>query len=282
MKTKLRIKGTIAVGVLALVSGILTTGFAGPAAAAGNPPWEPDPSSVGGLAFYNAAGQRIYSGNLTDSPIAAYVEGSSTVRAGDTVATLYGYLPVNGELPTQWSGEQLGQTTTYPNPSAPPPLNTATLPVETGNSGDETIATLEADFPNTDTTSDGYAHMYQLRLYTNAPRKVQTTEYDSTDILISGTKWWVVYPSPPLTILPTTLPKAKVGVLYSATLTAIGGTGTYTWSLATGSKLPSALVLSSAGVISGKPKVAGKFKFTVKVQDGTNTATQLFKLVVKT
>jgi hypothetical protein len=279
---KLRIKGTVALGVLTLVSGILTMGFAGPASAAGNtPPWEPDPSSVGSLAFYNAAGQQIYSGNLTDSPIAAYVEGSSTIRSGDSVATLYGYLPVNGQLPTQWSGEQLGQSTTFPNPSAPAPLNTSSLPVETGNAGDENIATLEIDYPNTDTSTDGYAGMYQLRLYTNAPRKVQSTEYDSADIFVSGTQWYEVYPPGPLTILPTTLAKATVGKAYSATLTAIGGSGTYTWSLATGSKLPKKLKLSTAGVISGKPTTAGKYKFTVKVSDGTNTATLAEKLTVK-
>jgi hypothetical protein len=279
---KWRIKGTVAAGMLALVSGILTTGFAGTASAQPTtPPWEPDPSSVGSLAFYNASGQQIYSGNLTDSPIAAYVEGSSTIRSGDTVATLYGYLPVNGQLPTQWSGEQLGQTTTFPNPSAPAPLNTSTLPLETGNTGDESISTLEVDYPNTDKSADGYAGMYQLRLYTNAPRKVQSTEYDSADILVSGTQWFEVYPPGPLTILPTKLAKATVAKAYSATLTAIGGTGTYTWSLATGSKLPKALVLSSAGVISGKAKVAGTYKFTVKVTDGTNTATQAEKLTVK-
>jgi hypothetical protein len=278
---KLRIKGTIAIGVLTLVSGVLTMGFAGPAGASGNPPWEPDPSSVGGLAFYNASGQQIYGGNLTDSPIAAYVEGSSTVRSGDTVATLYGYLPVNGELPTQWSGEQLGETTTFPNASAPAPLNTSTLPVETGNAGDETIATLEADYPNTDHSTDGYAGMYQLRLYTNAPRHTQTTEYDSADILISGSTWSVVYPSPPLTITTSKLAKATVKKAYSATLTASGGSGTYTWSLATGSKLPKKLVLSTAGVISGKPTTAGKYKFTVQVSDGTNNATKALTLTVK-
>ena len=125
--------------------------------------------------FYNAAGQQVTGGNLTDSPVAAYVEGTSTIRSGDSVATLYGYLPVNGQPTSEWSGEQLGLTTTFPNTGAPPPLNTATLPVETGNSGDKNIATLETDYPNNDHSTDGYAGMYQLRLYTNAPR--QGTEH---------------------------------------------------------------------------------------------------------
>ena len=171
--------------LLALVSGLLTLGIAaGPASAAGTPPWEPDPDSVGSLTFYNAAGQQITGGNLTDSPIAAYVEGSATVRAGDTVANLYGYLPVNGQSTSEWSGEQLGQSTTFPNTSAPAPLNTSTLPVETGHSGDENLSTLEVDFPQNGTGA--YAGMYQLRLYTNAPHKSQTTTYDSADISVNS------------------------------------------------------------------------------------------------
>ena len=199
---------TVALGsaLLALTSGLITLGLpAGPAAAAGPPPWEPDPGAVGGLTFYNAAGQQVTGGNLTDSPIAAYVEGSATVRSGDTVATLYGYLPKSGQQPSAWSGEQLGGSTTFPNGSAPVPLNTASLPVETGASGDQTVAGLQSDYPNTDTSSDGYAGIYQLRLYTNAAHKTQTSTYDAADIQISGSTWSVVYPAPSLTSTTTTV-----------------------------------------------------------------------------
>ena len=181
-----------------------------PAGASSAPPWEPDPDSVGGLVFYNSSGQVVTGGNITDSPIAAYVQGSSTVRTGDTVATLYGYLPVNGQPTSEWSGEQLGLTTIFPNPSAPAPLNASPLPLETGNSGDETLQTLEADFPNNDHSNDGYAGMYQLRLYTNAPHKTQTTVYDSADILISGSTWSVVFPQS-ATPTTTTLTASPAG-----------------------------------------------------------------------
>ncbi len=199
------IHGVAVTSLAALATGLLTVGFVGTASATGTPPWEPDPNSVGGLLFYNASGQQITGGNLTDSPVAAYVEGTATVRSGDTVATLYGYLPVNGELPTEWSGEQLGESTAFPNASAPAPLNTAVLPVETGASGDETLGTLETDYPNTDTSNDGYAGMYQLRLYTNAAKRTQTTTYDSADIAISGSTWSVAYPAPTLTTTTTSL-----------------------------------------------------------------------------
>lgn len=178
-----------------LATGLLAVFDAGPVSAVTVPPWEPDPNSVGGLLFFNSSGQAVAGGSVNDSPIAAYVEGASLVRSGDTVATLYGYLPIDGEQPSAWSGEQLGGSTTFPNAAAPSPLNTSSLPLETGADGDETLATLESDFPNKDTSSDGYVGMYQLRLYTNAAHKSQTTTYDSADILISGSSWSVVYPA---------------------------------------------------------------------------------------
>ena len=117
--------------------------------------------------------------------------------------------------------EQLGLTTIFPNASAPAPLNTSPLPLETGNSGDETLQTLEADFPNNDHSNDGYTGMYQLRLYTNAPHKTQTTVYDSADILISGSTWSVVYPASatPTTTTLTASPASPQPVGTQETLT---------------------------------------------------------------
>ena len=72
----------------------------------------------------------------------------------------------------------------------------------------------------------------------------------------------------PLTITTDSLPDGYAGTEYSQTLTATGGTGTYTWSIIDGN-LPDGLTLdSSTGVISGTPNTAGTFNFTVKVDDG--------------
>lgn len=188
---------------------------------AATPPWEPDKTDeVGGLVFYNAEGQVITGGSLTDSPVAAYVEGTNTIVAGDTKATLFGYLPVKGQSPGQWSGEALGSSTTYPNPSYPSPLNTTGLPVEAGNSGDETIGQLEEDFPNTDSSDDGYADMYQLRLRTSAPDAGLSTTWDSADIMVNNTEgtWSVVYSQSPATPTKTSLSVSATKVTYGATL----------------------------------------------------------------
>jgi hypothetical protein len=70
-----------------------------------------------------------------------------------------------------------------------------------------------------------------------------------------------------LTIGPAVLPAATVGQSYSHQLITTGGTSPYHYSLASGSSLPTGLALSSSGLISGSPKVAGNTKVTVKVGD---------------
>src|SRR5204863_4776735 len=66
----------------------------------------------------------------------------------------------------------------------------------------------------------------------------------------------------------STLPSGVVGAAYSQTLTATGGTGPYSWSLASGS-LPQGLNLSSSGVLSGTPSAEGSFNFTIRATDSS-------------
>ena len=221
------IRSTLATVILAGAGGILTLGVSGIASAAGTPPWQPETASVGTILFFNAAGQQITGGNLTDSPIAAYFEGTVAPRAGDTKATLYGYLPVNGQAPGSWSGDQLSGPTAFPDASAPGALATATLPLVAGASGDESLAQLAANYPNNDVSADGYAGIYELRLKTSASGVSQTATYDSVDIAISGTganaTWSVAYPTPTLNATSTVLtaaPTSPQTAGTSVTLTA--------------------------------------------------------------
>jgi subtilisin family serine protease len=75
-------------------------------------------------------------------------------------------------------------------------------------------------------------------------------------------------PPPPVpTVTTTTLPGGQVGVAYSQTLEATGGTPPYAWSLESGS-LPAGLGLDSVtGAITGTPTSAGTATFTAKVTD---------------
>jgi hypothetical protein len=77
-------------------------------------------------------------------------------------------------------------------------------------------------------------------------------------------------PQPPLGIVGSSLSSlttGKVGIPYSATITANGGTQLYTWSIVSGQGiLPPGIQLdASSGAISGTPTSNGAFPFTVSV-----------------
>ena len=69
-----------------------------------------------------------------------------------------------------------------------------------------------------------------------------------------------------LQITTAQLPDATVSGAYGATLSATGGSAPYTWGLFNGT-LPAGLSLSAAGTVSGTPRVAGAYPFTVQVKD---------------
>ena len=60
----------------------------------------------------------------------------------------------------------------------------------------------------------------------------------------------------PLTITTSILPNGRVGVTYSATLAATGGTTPYTWSLTSGTLPPGLSLNASTGAINGTPSLA--------------------------
>lgn len=76
------------------------------------------------------------------------------------------------------------------------------------------------------------------------------------------------------------LPVARVGTPYSVSLTAMGGSGPYTWDLIKGA-LPRGIAFQPSGVLSGTPNEQGSFAFTLQVIDSAKTvAADDFKLQV--
>jgi hypothetical protein len=72
--------------------------------------------------------------------------------------------------------------------------------------------------------------------------------------------------SVPLAILTTSLPAVTAGTAYNQTMTAYGGQAPYTWSIVAGT-LPTGIVLSGDGVISGNPVSAGTSTVTFRAVD---------------
>ncbi|MCW2595845.1 MAG: hypothetical protein JWP39_1733, partial [Jatrophihabitans sp.] len=92
-------------------------------------------------------------------------------------------------------------------------------------------------------------------------------------------------PAAPLVVSTANLAAGHAGARYSTTLVASGGLHPYHWALVSGSKLPSGLILTSSGSITGTPTKAQTASFTARVTDAarpTRTATRRFSLTVHT
>jgi hypothetical protein len=83
---------------------------------------------------------------------------------------------------------------------------------------------------------------------------------------------------------PPALPGARLGFEYYQFLAAARGTSPYTWSVASGSALPSGFTLSSVGLLSGHSAPAkGNFSFILQLNDSANPSvavTQTFSLAI--
>jgi len=101
-------------------------------------------------------------------------------------------------------------------------------------------------------------HLEGVAMYDYQANKITSTTVDGS-----------VHVADVLGVTTTSLPEAKVGDVYSATLAATGGQPPYTWG-ATG--LPAGLTCSTDGVISGTPTASGDFTVTVTVTDSAGPA----------
>jgi hypothetical protein len=192
------------VAAATVVSGTLVAGLAGTAHATTVPPWEVAqppattpavaPDELGGLTFYNSSGQVITGGNISDNPIAAYVQGNTSLQSSPTLADLNGFTPVINVNPGAWNEVQFSSSA-LPNtgPSTPTALANSSLPLYQGQSG-YSLSILTETYPNKDTSSDGYAGIYVLRLQTYHHPNTSTT-YDSADISVNASTgaWSLVY-----------------------------------------------------------------------------------------
>ncbi len=91
----------------------------------------------------------------------------------------------------------------------------------------------------------------------------------------TGSRQYIVTADcPAIAVAPLSLPDGAVGSAYSYSLSATAGTAPFTFSVVSGA-LPSGLTLSSAGLLSGTPDVAGQSAFGIGVTDATGCSASL-------
>jgi len=191
----------VAAATAAASAGLLVSAGGAAVAAGGGgptPPWistetvQPE----GFVTFYNAQGQVVTGGNLTDPTMAAYAVASAPdTRTGDFKAALFAYTPVAGENPLLWSGQEITLATAYPNASAPGAIATTANPVVSGGA-DVDLAQYVSNIPNTQTAS-GYPGLYDIRLETSGIGQPDNPDYFYETVISVDTStgtWSVDYP----------------------------------------------------------------------------------------
>jgi hypothetical protein len=185
-------------------------------------------------------------------------------------------------------------------PAPPPPLSITTSSVDDGVNGTAYSQTLAASGgTGTRTWSltsssgplpDGLS-LSNAGVISGTPTVTNTFDFtvqaqDSSSPPQTDTQALSIRIADPLSITTNSLADGEDNKAYNQTITATGGVGPYSWSIASGS-LPAGLSLGSSTsnsvVLSGNPTQGGSFTFTVQVEDSTSpaqTASQPYTILV--
>ena len=182
-------------------------------------------------------------------------EFSFTMLAGLQITT--NTLPQGASVGAPYSATLQAMLVTNLSPltgSQPGSLTWSVLP---GGSLPPGLALANGVISGTPTTEGTYQFQVQAEL--DATRKHHQT-YSITvrqPLTVAATK---PFAAPPL---PTAW---EVGLPFSAKLTPSGGSGSYTFTIASGS-LPAGLALAADGTVSGTPRTAGGYQATLRLSD---------------
>ena len=80
-------------------------------------------------------------------------------------------------------------------------------------------------------------------------------------------------PEREISVRPARPPSSEVGIRVAKTFTATGGSGPYTWALASGALPPGVVLDPTKGTVAGTPQKAGGFAFSVTATDSEGRVT---------
>jgi len=230
-------------------------------------------SAVGGTGPYTWSASGLFSG-LAINPLTGAITG--TPSAVPSATTIYVTVTATDSAGNKVASQPLSLTI---NPASALPTQTQISQMITDASsgmlsGDE-VGLFSSYFGNGQNQSQiphGFTANSEFAYAMNMPGSPSNGSSakgtNGITYYFSNGSWSDNAPAGILTISTTTLPSATSGSAYNASLSAVGGTGPYTWSA---SGLPSGLSLN-AGTISGTPSVAGTYQISVTVTDSTGAA----------
>ena len=268
-------------------------------------------SGSGGTFTLQVAKSGAGSGTVTSSPSGISC-GTTCSRSfsGGTTVTLSA-VPASGSVFAGWSGagctgtgsctvqinNHVTVTATFNTSTAPPPSGTFTLTVtkvQNGGTGNVTSsptgidcgATCTASFASaTSITLFATATTGRFASWTDGPCAGSTSP-SCTFTLAANTTATASFASKPLTFLEATLPDGNVGADYTVSINTTGGSGTeqHQFSLVAGS-LPDGLQMDKffgvqSTLVHGRPTRIQTSSFTVRVDDGAETATRTFTITI--
>jgi len=155
----------------------------------------------------------------------------------------------------------------------------------TGTSEESATVTVYIDGASVGTTMADASGNWSLTTGTLAigPHTAKATAIDASGNASAASTTNTFTVLSPVTLPTDDLSAATVGVAYSTSFDASGGSGTYSYAVA-GGALPAGLTLDGAtGELAGTPTAGGAFNFQIKATDSANaaaTVTQAYTLTV--
>ena len=271
-------------------------------------------SGSGGTFTLQVTKNGVGSGTVTSSPSGISC-GTACTRSfsGGTTVTLTA-VAASGSVFAGWSGGctgtgsctvQINNNTTITaafntsasTPPPPPPSGTFTLTVtKVQNGGTGNVASSPAGIDCGATCTATFASAASITLFASpttgrfaswtAGPCAGSTNPSCTFALAANTTATASFASKPLAFIESTLPDGNVGADYAVSLNTTGGSGTeqHRFSVVAGS-LPDGLQMQNffgvqSTLIHGRPTKIQTSTFTVRVDDGAETATRTFTITV--